>query len=99
VRWIGILFDRKLHFTHHVNAKLIATSRSFNALCSLVKHETGLSPSATHSLYHACILSRSDFAAEIWWTGQKTFTQRLQTQQNAALHRILNTFHSTPTIA
>jgi hypothetical protein len=53
VRWIGILFDRKLHFTHYVNAKLIATSRSLNALCSLVKHETGQSPSTTHSLYHA----------------------------------------------
>jgi ribonuclease HI len=99
VRLIGILFDRKVHFTHHINAKLIAMSRSFNVLCSLVKHETGLSPSATRSLYRTCILSRSDFGAEIWWRGQKTFTQRLQTQQNAALHRILNAFRSTPTIA
>jgi hypothetical protein len=68
-------------------------------LCSLVKYKIGLSPSATYSLYHTCILSRSDFGAEIWWTGQKTFTQCLQTHQNTALRRILNAFHSIPTIA
>jgi hypothetical protein len=86
VQWIGIFFDSKLNFTHHVNTKLITASRSFNMLCSLVKHKTGLSPSTTHSLYHTCILSRSDLRAEIWWIGQKTFMQYLQTQQNAVLH-------------
>jgi hypothetical protein len=85
VRWIGIYFDRKLTFTHHVKLKLTAASRSFNALCSLVRHETGLSPSATRSLFHACVISRSDFGAEIWWSGQKALAQKLQTQQNSAL--------------
>jgi ribonuclease HI len=68
-------------------------------LCSLVKYETGLSPSTTRSLYRSCGLSRSDCRAEIWWKGQKTFMQRLQTQQNTALRRILNAFRSTPTMA
>jgi ribonuclease HI len=99
IYWIGILFDCKLRFTHHINAKLISMSRSFNALCSLVKHETGLSPSATCSLYCTCVQSRSNFGTEIWWTGQKTFTNHLQTQQNATLRHILNAFRSTPIIA
>jgi ribonuclease HI len=99
VRWIGVYFDRKLSFTHHVQLKLTAASRSLNALCSLVRHETGLSPSATRSLYRACIVSRSDFGAEIWWTGQKGLARKLQTQQNSALRRILNAFRSTPTLA
>jgi hypothetical protein len=99
VHWIGILFYCKLRFTHHINAKLISTSRSFNALCSLVKHETGLSPSVTRSLYCVCVQSRSDFSAEIWWIGQKTFTNHLQTQQNTALRCILNTCCSTLIIA
>jgi hypothetical protein len=99
VRWIGIQFDCKLSFSHHVKLKLTAASRSFNALCSLVRHETGLSPSTTRSLYRACVLSRSDFGAEIWWTGQKTLAHKLQLQQNAALRRILNAFRSTPIVA
>jgi hypothetical protein len=99
VRWIGIFFDRKLSFKHHVQVRLTATSRSFNTLHSLVRHETGLSPSATRTLYRACILSRSDFGAEIWWSGQKALEQKLQLQQNTALRRILNAFLSTPIIA
>jgi hypothetical protein len=99
VRWIGIYFDRKLTFTHHVKLKLTAGSRSFNALCSRVRYETGLSPSATRSLYRACVISRSDFGAEIWWSGQKALAQKLQMQRNSALRRILNAFRSTPIVA
>jgi hypothetical protein len=43
-------------------------------------------------------IKQSNFGAEIWWTGQKTFTNRLQTQQNAALRRIQNAFRLTPII-
>jgi hypothetical protein len=32
VRWIGIYFDRKLSFSHHVKVKLTAAARSLNAL-------------------------------------------------------------------
>jgi hypothetical protein len=46
VRWIGIFFDRKLSFNHHVCTKLASTRRTFGAMCSLVRHETGLSPLA-----------------------------------------------------
>jgi hypothetical protein len=99
VRWIGIFFDRKLSFKHHVQVRLMAASRSFNALHSLVRHETGLSPSTTPTLHRACVLSRSDFGAEIWWSGQKALEQKLQLQQNTALRRILNAFSSTPIIA
>jgi hypothetical protein len=47
VRWIGIFFDRKLMFKYHVTTKVAAATRVFNALRSLVRHEMGLSPSAT----------------------------------------------------
>jgi hypothetical protein len=59
----------------------------------------GLSPSAMRLIYQAYITSRSDFGAEIWWQGQKNLEMTLQLQQNAALHRILNAFHSTPVTA
>jgi hypothetical protein len=66
VRWIGIYFDCKVSFSHHVKVKLMAAARSFNTLRSLVCHETGLSPSAMHTLYQAYVISRSDFGSEIW---------------------------------
>jgi hypothetical protein len=74
-------------------------TRAFNALRSLMRHETGLSPSATRLIYQVCVTSRSDFGAEIWWQGQKNLETALQLQRNAALHRILNAFRSTPVTA
>jgi hypothetical protein len=47
VQWIGIFFDRKLTFKYHVTTKVAVATRTFNALRSLVQHETGLSPSTT----------------------------------------------------
>jgi hypothetical protein len=99
VRWIGIFFDRKRTFKYHVTTKVAAASYAFNALRSLVQHKTGLSPSATRLIYQACVTSRSDFGAEIWWQGQKNLEMTLQLQQNAALRRILNAFCSTPIMA
>jgi hypothetical protein len=99
VQWIGIFFDRKLTFKYHVTTKVMAAMCTFNALRSLVRHETGLSPSAMRLIYQACVTSRSDFGAEIWWQGQKNLEITLQLQQNAALRRILNAFRSTPVTA
>jgi hypothetical protein len=99
VWWIGIFLDRKLTFKYHVTTKVTAATRAFNALRSLVQHETGLSPSAMRLIYQACITSTSNFGAEIWWQGQKNLEMTLQLQQNAALRRILNAFQSTPLMA
>jgi ribonuclease HI len=99
VRWIGIFFDRKHTFKYHVTTKVTVATCTFNALGSLVPHETGLPPSTTRLIYQVCVTSRSDFGAEIWWQGQKNLETTLQLQQNAALRRILNAFRSTPVTA
>jgi hypothetical protein len=71
MRWIGIFFDRKLSFNYYVCTRIAVANRAFNALYSLTHYETGLSPPAMHQLYQACVTSRSDFGAEIWWHRQK----------------------------
>jgi hypothetical protein len=96
VRWIGIFFDRKLSFNHHVRTKLASARRIFAAVSSLIRYETGLSPSATRQLYQACDIPRSDYGAEIWWNKQRNLERQLQQLQNDALRRILNTFKSIP---
>jgi hypothetical protein len=69
VLWIGIFFNRKLIFKYHVTTKVIVAMSTFNALHSLMRHETGLSPSTMQLIYQAYITSRSDFGAQIWWQG------------------------------
>jgi hypothetical protein len=99
VRWIGMCLYRKLTFSQHVHTRVAAAQRAFLALCCLAHYETGLSPAATHQLHQACVTSRSDFGAEIWWNRQKHLEQTLQLQQNRALRRILNAITSMPIIA
>jgi hypothetical protein len=60
VRWIGVFFDRKLSFNHHVHTKLASARRTFAAVSSLVRHERGLSPQphanfTTHVLFPGSI--------------------------------------------
>jgi hypothetical protein len=98
VRCISMYLDRKHTFSQHVHTSVAAAQGAFLALCRLARYETGFSPAATHQLHQACITSRSDFGAEIWWNRQKNLEQMLQQQQNRALRWILNTFTSTPII-
>jgi ribonuclease HI len=91
--------DRKPTFSQHVHTRVAAVQRAFLALCRLAHYETGLSPTATRQLHQACVTSRSDFGAEIWWNRQKNLERMLQLQQNRALWQILNAFTSTPIIA
>jgi hypothetical protein len=99
VRWIGVYLDRKLTLNYHVHTRVAAAARAFNALRSLVRYETGLSPAAMRLIYQACVIPRSDFGAEIWWNRQRHLERLLQQQQHEALPRILNAFRSTPTLA
>ncbi|HKT21437.1 MAG TPA: hypothetical protein VJR06_02265, partial [Nitrososphaerales archaeon] len=96
VRWIGIWFDRKMSFRHHVNLKAAAASRALGALSRLANTEAGLSPKAVRQLYITCIIPVSDFGAEVWWNGQKGYATRLSTIQHSAARKILGAFRTTP---
>ena len=99
VRWIGIWFDRKINFKHHVMLKAASGKRALGALKSLANTESGLTPSAVRQLYNACVVPVCDFGAEVWWMGQAAYQQKFETVQNMALRCILGASRTTPTIA
>src|SRR3977135_4401519 len=66
VRWIGIWFDRKINFKHHVKLKAASGKRALGALKSLANTESGFTPSAVRQLYNACVIPVCDFGAEVW---------------------------------
>jgi ribonuclease HI len=99
VRWVGIWFDRKLSFRHHVKLKAASAMRAMGAIQRLANCESGLSPKAVRQLYNSCVIPISDFGAEIWWNGQKGYATKLETVQNSALRKILGAFRTTPIVA
>jgi hypothetical protein len=46
VRWIGIWFDRKIDFKHHIILMATCGKRALGAFKSLANTESGLTPSA-----------------------------------------------------
>jgi ribonuclease HI len=99
LRWLGTFFDRKLQFHDHVQRKIAAATRAFQALARLANTETGLPPSAMRQLYMSCVTTISDFSSETWWNNQPGFHTRLKTLQHRALRRILGAFKTSPTAA
>ena len=99
VKWLGIWLDRKLTFKAHVQKKVTAATRVLHLIHRLMNSEWGLSAQAEKQLYLTCITSVSDYGAEIWWKGQKSYQDQLQKLQNKALHKILGAFKTSPTAA
>ena len=89
--------DRKLSFKQHVNLKVAGATKALGALANLSNTQKGLSPAAVRQLYQSCIIPVCDFGAEIWWRGQKTYSNKLDKVQNRALRKILGAFNTTPT--
>ena len=96
VRWLGVHFDRKLNFKHHVNTKVSAATRALGAMSRLNTSEWGLSSLHMRQLYISCIIPIMDFGSEVWWSGQKVYANQLQSVQNIAMRKILGAFKTSP---
>ena len=96
VRWLGVHFDRKLLFNHHVK---IAAARGENALQMLANTVRGLSHAFLRRLYLACIIPKILYACPTWWNDTKCQAKLLEKVQRKALCLICAAFRTTPTHA
>jgi ribonuclease HI len=99
LRWLGVWFDRKLSWNHHVSLRTDQARGVFLRMSRLANTERGLSPKAMRQLYFACVSSVSDYASVVWWKGQAKFSSLLQSLQNLALRKILGCFRTSPVYA
>jgi hypothetical protein len=66
-RWLGLWFDRKLTWKHHIRSNTSSAMRVLIALSRLGNTERGLCQSALKQLYQSCITTVADFGAEVWF--------------------------------
>ena len=66
LRWLGVYFDRKLSFKHHVQILSTKALVVGNALMSLGKMTCGVPPILLQWAIMACVLNKCYFAAETW---------------------------------
>jgi hypothetical protein len=98
MRWLGLFFDSKLDWKHHVD---IMTTRAYSTVASLrmlANSTRGLSLLNLRLIYITVVLPVLTFGAAVWHTGirQKALIKRLQLAQNAAIRHISGCFRTTP---
>jgi hypothetical protein len=70
LRWLGILFDKKLTFKWHVKEMAAKASTVANALRSLGNTVRGVQPRLLQQVVSACVLRKAYYGAETWWPGR-----------------------------
>lgn len=98
VKWLGVHFNSKLTFNHHVKQLTNNAGKAVGSLQMLANTVCGLSQYHTRQMYKACIVPAMTYASPVWWTGKKLHEKQLEKIQNRGL-RLICTVFCTTTIA
>jgi ribonuclease HI len=99
VKWLGVIFDRKLTFVEHLRTVCERAERAVSAIQMLGNSIHGLNQYHRHQLYIGGILPMMTYASTTWWSGQKQQTKLIAKVQNKALRQITGGFRTTPVYA
>ena len=69
LRWLGVLFDKKLTFKYHVRDMTSKAHKVATALRGLGNTVQGIKPYLMRQAVIACVLRKAYFGAETWWPG------------------------------
>jgi hypothetical protein len=112
LRWLGVVFDRKLTFKQHVQTLSTKALEVGNALKSLGKTTHGVPPHLLQQSVKACVLKKGYYGAETWWLGRfrhsssrrisnriGSHIQLLEKVVYSGARAALPAYHTTPTAA
>ena len=99
VKWLGVHFDQKLLFNHHIKILAARGENTVNSLVMLANTVRGLSHTYLRRLYLSCVIPKVLYACPTWWSGTKCMTRPLDKVQRTALRLICAAFKTTPTYA
>jgi ribonuclease HI len=99
VKWLGVYFDRKLLFNHHVKILAGRAGKAVGSLVMLANTVKGLSPHLMRLMYKACVVPVMTYASPVWWTGKKCHEKLLEKIQRRGLRLICAVFRTTPVAA
>lgn len=97
--YLGINFDRKCTWNLHLNSLIPKSSRILNLLKMICKTTWGGNPESMIILYKTLLRSLFDFAAIPILCASKTYYQRIERIQFAAIRVATGCMRSTPTNA
>ncbi|XP_055936843.1 uncharacterized protein LOC129966444 [Argiope bruennichi] len=96
VRFLGVIFDRKLTFLSHVLHLRKRCEKSLNILKVLSTTRWGADRTSLLRIYQSVILSRIDYGCEIYGTARSGVLRNLDTVHNSALRICSGAFRTSP---
>ncbi|GBL90828.1 putative RNA-directed DNA polymerase from transposon X-element [Araneus ventricosus] len=97
VRFLGILFDRKLTFLSHVKCLRKRCERALNILKVLSNTSWGADRLSLQRIYRATILSKLDYGSAIYGSARNSVLKKLDPINHSALRLCSGAFRTSPT--
>ncbi|GBM99468.1 putative RNA-directed DNA polymerase from transposon X-element, partial [Araneus ventricosus] len=97
VRFLGILFDRKLTFLSHVKCLRKRCERALNILKVLSNTSWGADRLSLQRIYRATILSKLDYGSAIYGSARNSVLKKLDPIHHSALRLCSGAFRTSPT--
>ncbi|KAJ7702415.1 hypothetical protein B0H17DRAFT_874498, partial [Mycena rosella] len=82
LKWLGVLFDRKMTFDAHVRSLTDRACSKVNGSRMLANTVKGLSQEHLRTLYRTCVLPVLTYACPVWWTGKQKHVELIGRVQN-----------------
>ncbi|GBM17941.1 hypothetical protein AVEN_111090-1 [Araneus ventricosus] len=95
IRFLGVIFDRKLTFLPHILHLRKKCERSLNILKVLSKTSWGADRTSLLRIYQAVILSRIDYGCMVYGSTRPT-VRRLDTIHHSGLRICTGAFRTSP---
>ncbi|GBO06984.1 putative RNA-directed DNA polymerase from transposon BS [Araneus ventricosus] len=96
IRFLGVIFDRKLTFLPHILHLRKKCQRSLNILKVLSRTSWGADRTSLLRIYLAVILSRIDYGCMVYGSARPTVLRRLDTIHHSALRICSGAFRTSP---
>ncbi|XP_060873971.1 uncharacterized protein LOC132947738 [Metopolophium dirhodum] len=96
IKILGITFDKRCSWTHHIDFLKTSTSPRLNIIKMLSHTSWGSKSYVLLTIYKSLILSKLNYRSFIWTTASKSITKKLDTIHNAGLSISIGAYRSSP---
>ena len=96
VKFLGVIFDKKLTFGPHINNLSTKVKKTLNILKVVSHFEWGADRTTLLRLYTSLCLSKLDYACQIYGSACKTLLEKLDVVHNMGLRICTGAYRTSP---
>lgn len=100
VKYLGVHFDRRLHFDYHFDTKCKAANKALFAAKAMVSRNWGLTPKRTKWVYDLIVEPRITYGAVVTWKGaeRRANSNKLKSLQRLSMKMTTGCTNDTSTV-